>query len=202
DRMPTGVGADAVLRGPGCFDMKGGLTVLYFALRELRALGRGPRRPSRILLSSDEELRSRTSRDLIAEIAEGAVAALVFEAPLPGGGLKTSRKGTRTYRLEVAGRAAHAGIEPDAGASAIVELAHQVQVLHALHDPAAGTSVNVGVVHGGTRPNVVAAHASAEIDVRVVTAAEADRVDRAITGLQPLTLGVRLTIVPDLSRPP
>lgn len=203
DTMPMTVNtADGTLAGPGSFDMKGGLVLVYYALRELTRLGLGPRRPTTLLLNCDEEVRSRTSRELITQLADGAAAALVFESPLPGGGLKTSRKGTMTYRLEIDGRAAHAGIEPEKGASAIEELARQVPVLHALNDPANGTSVNVGVVRGGTRPNVVAAHAEADIDVRVLTAAEAERVDTSIRGLQPTVPGARLSVTADLSRPP
>ena len=124
----------------------------------------GGRRPVRFTVG-DEEVRSRTSRPLIAELAKGAAVALVLESPLPGGALKTVRKGTGTYRLDIEGRAAHAGIEPSKGASAILELAHQIQVLHGLNDLELGTTVNVGVASGGTRPNVVPARAEAEIDV-------------------------------------
>lgn len=202
ENMPVQITADGRLTGPGSFDMKGGLVVLWYALRELATLGAGPRRPVVVLISCDEEVRSRTSRELIAEHAAGAHAALVFESPLPGGGLKTSRKGTLIYRLEVAGCAAHAGIEADKGASAIEELARQVPVLHALGDRARGITVNVGVIRGGTRPNVVAAHAEAEIDVRVTTPEDAERIDRAVKGLQPTVAGTELRIVTDLPRPP
>lgn len=201
-RLPSRVDERGRLTGPGCFDMKGGLVLLYHALRELRATGRLPRRGARVLFSCDEEVRSRTARPLIDSLARDAAAALVLEAPLPGGALKTARKGAGIYRLEIAGRAAHAGIEPRAGASAVLELAHQIQALHALGDHANGTTVNVGVVHGGTRPNVVAATAEAHIDVRTTTVAEADRVDQQIKALRPVLPGVRLTVVPDLSRPP
>lgn len=201
-RLPFAVSEDGVASGPGCFDMKGGIVLLRYALTELRALGRPPRRPLRVLLSCDEEARSRTSRGLIAELSTGAAAALVLEAPLPGGVLKTARKGTAGYRLTIEGRAAHAGIEPGKGASAILELAHQVITLHALGDLERGTSVNVGVARGGTRPNVVAARAEADIDVRAVTVAGADRVDRAIKSLVPAIPGTHLTVTADLSRPP
>jgi glutamate carboxypeptidase len=202
DRLPFEVSDSGVITGPGCFDMKGGLVLLYYAVRELRAIGHVPRRPVRIVFNCDEEVRSRTSRDLIGKAAEGAVAAFVFEAPLPGGGLKTARKGTGTYRLVVEGRAAHAGIEPEKGASAVVELAHQVMALHALNDPIRGTTVNVGVVGGGTRPNVVPARAEAEIDVRVATSGEATRVGHALDNLRPAVAGTSLTVEADLSRPP
>ncbi|MEQ4205433.1 M20 family metallopeptidase [Actinopolymorpha sp. B17G11] len=200
-RMPLRI-EDGILTGPGSFDMKSGLVLLLYALRELKAQGRAPRRQVRILLSCDEEVSSRTSRELIETAATGAAAAFVLESPLPGGALKTARKGIATYRLAIGGRAAHAGIEPDKGASAIVELAHQVQALHRLNDRERGTTVNVGVVRGGSRPNVVAAHAEAEIDVRVATAAEASRVEQAITGLIPAVTGTTLTVRVEASRPP
>jgi glutamate carboxypeptidase len=201
ERMPVRI-EDGRLSGPGSFDMKGGLTQLYYALAELRAAGHSPRRPLRILLSCDEEVRSRTSRPLVSVIAAEAAVALVLEPPLPGGALKTVRKGTGAYRLDIEGRAAHAGIEPSQGASAILELAHQIQALHRLNDPDLGTTVNVGVASGGTRPNVVPAKAEAHVDVRVTTMAEADRVDRQIRALRPVIAGTRLTVTPDLSRPP
>ncbi len=202
ERLPACVDSDGIATGPGCFDMKGGLVQLYYAFTELRRLGRRPRRAVRVLFSCDEEVRSRTSRGLIQQLAAGAAVAYVLEAPLPGGGLKTARKGAAIYRLEIEGRAAHAGIEPEKGASAVVELAHQIHALHVLNDRARGTTVNVGVVGGGTRPNVVAARAHAEIDVRTTTMAEADRVDRSIKALRPEVPGTRLIPVPDLSRPP
>lgn len=202
EQMPASLTTDGRVTGPGSFDMKGGLVVLYYALRELQKFGAGPRRPVTVLISCDEEVRSRTSRALISEVAVGARAALVFESPLPGGGLKTARKGALIYRLDVTGRAAHAGIEPEKGASAVEELARQVPVIHALSDSTRGTTVNVGVIRGGTRPNVVAAHAEAEIDVRVTTPAEAERIDSALQGLRPMLSGTRLGIVPDLQRPP
>jgi glutamate carboxypeptidase len=202
DRMPFAVSDRGVITGPGCFDMKGGLVLLFAALRELRALGCSPRRPVRVLINCDEEIRSRTSRALIEEVATGAAAAYVLESPLPGGALKTGRKGIGSFRLVIEGRAAHAGIEPEKGASAVVELAHQIQTLHALNDLASGTTVNVGVVAGGSRPNVVAARAEAEVDVRVTTAAEAQRVQAAVAGLRPVVPGTTLTVIEDLSRPP
>jgi glutamate carboxypeptidase len=202
DRMPFAVSDAGVVTGPGCFDMKGGLVLLLVALRELRALGCPPRRPVRVLITCDEEVGSRTSRGLIEDVAAGAAAAYVLESPLPGGALKTGRKGIGTFRLAIQGRAAHAGIEPEKGASAVVELAHQIQALHALNDLASGTTVNVGVVAGGSRPNVVAARAEAEVDVRVKTAAEARRVHSAIADLRPVVSGTTLTVAESLSRPP
>jgi glutamate carboxypeptidase len=202
ERIPFSVDAEGVARGPGCFDMKGGIVVLYFALQALRARGLRPRRRLQVLFTSDEEIGSPTSRSLIEDTARGAAVAFVLESPLPGGTLKTARKGTGDYLVRIAGRAAHAGVEPQKGISATQELAHQIQALHALNDYTSGTTVNVGVVHAGTRPNVVAAEAEAHVDVRVQTLAEAARIDAAIRGLEPHLPGARLEIDGGLNRPP
>jgi glutamate carboxypeptidase len=202
ERIPFSVDADGVVRGPGCFDMKGGIVVLHFALQALRSRGLQPRRNLQVLFTCDEEVGSPTSRAVIEATASGAALAYVLESPLPGGTLKTARKGTGDYLVRIQGRAAHAGVEPQKGISAISELAHQVLALHALNDYAVGTTVNVGVVHGGTRPNVVAAEAEAHVDVRVQTLAEATRLDASIRGLQPVLPGAVLKIDGGLNRPP
>src|SRR5207245_2926023 len=152
-------------------DMKGGLVVM------LDAIGRaGTERALRVVLMADEEIGSPTAHDLLAGAADGAAAALVLEAPTSKGDLKTRRTCLGRFTLRVSGRAAHAGV-PEDGVSAIEELARLTLRLHALNDPARGVSLNVGVVTGGTRENVVAAEASALLDVRVPTADERDRVD-------------------------
>ena len=201
-RIPFSVDEKGIAHGPGCFDMKGGIVVLYFALQALRARGLKPNHQLDVLFTSDEEVGSPSSRALIEETARGAALAYVLESPLPGGTLKTARKGTGDYLLRITGRAAHAGVEPQKGISAISELAHQTIALHALNDYTLGTTVNVGVVHGGTRPNVVAAEAEAHVDVRVQTLAEADRIDAAIRGLQPNLPGAKLDVEGGLNRPP
>jgi glutamate carboxypeptidase len=188
---------DGVARGPGCFDMKSGIVLLYFALQRVSL-----RRNLRVLFTCDEEVGSPTSRALIEDSARGARVAYVLESPLPGGTLKTARKGTGDYVLRIQGRAAHAGVEPHKGISAVHELAQQILALHALNDYDVGTTVNVGVVEGGTRPNVVAAAAEAKIDVRVSTLAEAARLDSAIRGLQAALPGAQLSIEGGLNRPP
>jgi glutamate carboxypeptidase len=196
EKIPFSV-QDGVARGPGCFDMKSGIVLLYFALQRVR-----PRRRLRVLFTCDEEVGSLTSRALIEDTARDAAVAFVLESPLPGGTLKTARKGTGDYVLRIEGRAAHAGVEPQKGISAVHELAQQILALHALNDYAVGTTVNVGVVQGGTRPNVVAAGAEAQIDVRVSTLAEAARLDSAIRGLQAALPGAKLSIEGGLNRPP
>lgn len=201
-RIPFSVDAEGVARGPGCFDMKGGIVELYFALCALRAHALRPARRLEVLFTSDEEIGSPSSRALIERTAAGAAVAYVLESPLPGGALKTARKGTGDFLLRVVGRAAHAGVEPQKGISATGELAHQILALHALNDYAVGTTVNVGVVQGGTRPNVVAAEAEAQVDIRVETLAEAERLEAAIRGLQPHLPGSQLQIEGGLNRPP
>src|SRR2546422_3400098 len=167
DRMPFRVDGDRVT-GPGSYDMKAGIVEAAFALETAM-----PARPVIVLSTSDEEIGSTSSRALIEETARQAEAVLVLEPAASGGALKTARKGIADFVLEVEGRAAHAGVEPEKGISAIEELAHQVLTLKGFADPPSGTTINVGVVRGGTRPNVVAAHAEAEIDVRFARASEA-----------------------------
>ena len=195
-RLPFRVDGDRVT-GPGCYDMKAGIVEAAFALGARR-----PRRAVIVLSTSDEEIGSTSSRELIETTARKATAVLVLEPAQTGGALKTARKGIADFTLEVEGRAAHAGVEPEKGISAIEELAHQVLALKALADPGQGTTINVGVVRGGTRPNVVAAQAYAEIDVRFSRAAEAERVVRAIRGLLPRLASAHLRITGGVDRPP
>jgi len=191
------------LRGPGVYDMKGGLTQIVFALRALRELGlEAPVTPV-VFVNSDEEIGSRESTRRIRRLARVAHRAYVLEPSLgPDGHLKTARKGIGRFTLTVKGKAAHAGLNPEAGASAILELSHQIQRLFALNDPVAGVTVNVGMIDGGINPNVVAPESRAVIDVRVPTHEAAQRVTQAIHGLTPVTPGVSLKIEGALGRPP
>ncbi|MEK8174769.1 M20/M25/M40 family metallo-hydrolase [Streptomyces sp. M19] len=187
------------ITGPGVFDMKAGLVQAVWALRALDALGL-PRPACTLLLNGDEETGSLASSEVIAAEARTSRAALVFEASADGA-LKTARKGVGLFRLTVTGEEAHAGLDPDAGASAVAELAHQVLRLHDLKDRDAGTSVNVGVVHGGTRPNVTAGRASADLDVRVASAAERSRITAALSGPRPVDPRTTLAVTGDWNRP-
>ena len=155
-----------------------------------------------MLFTSDEEIGSPTSRALIEDEARASAYVLVMEPPLPGGGLKTARKGVGHFTLEIEGRAAHAGVEPENGVSAIVELAHQVLAIERIADPAAGTTVNVGVVSGGTTSNVVPAEAIAVIDARATTLDEARRFEGAMLALRPALRGAKLRVRGGFSRPP
>ncbi len=190
------------LYGPGVFDMKGGLVQAVFALRALRAAGVEPEVAPVLMVSCDEEIGSRDSGRHIARLARGAARALVLEPAFGrGGALKTRRKAVGAFTVTVAGRAAHAGIDPQSGVSAILELSHQVQQLFALNDPDRGVTVNVGTIDGGLRPNVIAPEASARLDVRVPTAADAASVERAIRGLTPHLAGSTLRIDGGFGRP-
>ena len=193
---------DGKAYGPGIFDMQSSLMLAEFALHGVRDLGIVLPRPVTILITSDEEVGSPTSRALIEREALASAYVLVMESPLPGGVLKTSRKGAGTYELEIVGRAAHAGVEPERGISAIQELAHQILKLHGLTDMEKGTTVNVGVVAGGTVSNVVAPTAHAKIDVRSWTQPEANRLSQAIQGLTPVLSGATLRVTGDWNRPP
>jgi glutamate carboxypeptidase len=182
EEMPFGV-ADGVATGPGVFDMKCGLVQGFWAVRALREVA-GVNRPVAFLCNSDEEIGSPNSRALIEEAARRAHTVLVLEPSL-NGALKTARKGVGRFRIRVAGRPSHAGLDPEGGISAVEEMARLILELHGHTNLETGTTVNVGVVKGGTRYNVVAAQASAEVDVRAVTLTEAERMNEVISALKP-----------------
>ncbi len=189
--------------GPGIFDMKAGTIQTLFAMDQLRQSSWPADCRIVAMFNSDEEIGSPTSREIIEREAKRSRVVLVLE-PAVGthGALKTSRKGVGRFELLVEGIAAHAGADPEKGASAILELAKQTIRLHALNDYQLGTTVNVGVVEGGTRSNVVAAQARAEIDLRIVTMAEAERVVPLILNAQAETPGTKVTMLGELNRPP
>ena len=200
--MPV-VEEDGRLAGPGVFDMKAGLAIGVFALRCLRDLGLDAGVSPVFLINSDEELGSPESEPLIIDQARRASRAFVLEPALgPGGRLKTRRKGIGHYTVEVAGRSSHAGLAPEEGASAILQLAHSIREIAGLADGELGTTTNVGVIRGGSRANVVAPRASAEVDVRVWNAAEAKRIRDAMFGLAPTVSGTRVTVTEVAARGP
>jgi glutamate carboxypeptidase len=184
--MPVRIEGDT-LRGPGVLDMKGGLVQMLFALRALNHLGLRPPADGVVVINSDEEIGSPDSTRLSRRLARRAVRAFILE-PAFGrtGKLKTARKASGGFTITIKGRAAHAGINPEEGASAILELSHQIQRLFALNDAARGITVNVGTIDGGIRPNVVAPEVRACVDVRVRTRADAAEVEAAIRGLRPV----------------
>ena len=200
ERMPLTRDGDR-LHGPGTFDMKAGIALAMAAIAALDAT-KTPRPPITMVWTTDEEIGSATSRDLVEREARDALAVLVLEPALPGGALKTARKGCGEFHLTVHGIAAHAGLDPGKGASAIHELAAQIATIERLQDLARGISVNVGIVSGGSRANVVAEEARAVIDARSPTRAGADTVEAAIRGLHPTRPGTRLTVEGGFDRPP
>jgi glutamate carboxypeptidase len=184
--------------GPGVYDMKACLAVLVEAIRRAG----DERRALRVFLTADEELGSPTGRAWLEAAAEDVAAALVVEPPTPEGNLKTARKGLGRFRVTITGRPAHAGTHRAEGVSAIEELAHQILALHGLSDDDRGISLNVGVVEGGTSENVVAAEATAHVDVRIASAADLPRVERALRELEPVLEGARVELGGGWTRPP
>lgn len=191
------------LYGPGAFDMKGGIVIALWAMRALYELGLQPGRPVTLLITSDEETGSHTSRPIIeAEALKHDVVFVLEPAEPPHGSLKTWRKGVGGYRISVAGRAAHAGADHKKGRNAIEELAHQILTIQNFTDYQAGTTLNVGVVSGGTRSNVVPAEAWAQVDVRVMNAEEAARIEAKMQGLKPHLPGTTVQVSGSIGRPP
>lgn len=188
---------DGKAYGPGVFDMLGGL------VQALHGLARAEDREGvEILVTADEEIGSGASRALIEERALACGAVLVFEGSGDGGALKRGRKGCGTFTVTVTGRASHAGLEPEAGVNALVEASHQVLAIAALNRPEAGTTVTPTVSAAGTASNVVPAHASVMVDVRVETPAEKERVEAGFAALAPVLAGARLEISGGVHRPP
>ena len=191
------------LYGPGALDMKGGIANALWAVRALRDLDLVPSQPVTLLITSDEETGSRTSRALVEAEARRHTVVLVLEpAQPPHAALKTWRKGTGAYRVTATGRAAHAGVDHASGVNAIEELAHQILAIQGLTDYDSGTTVNVGVVGGGTRSNVVPQQAWARVDVRVMDQSQASLLDARIRSLRPHLEGTTLEISGGVGRPP
>ncbi len=190
------------LYGPGALDMRGGLTLLLALGKFLSFNADHLRRPVTVFLVSDEETGSHSALPHIEREGSQSDAALVLEPCLPGGALKTSRKGVGVFRITARGVAAHAGVNFERGASAIEEISRQIQELYRLIDPAQGTTVNVGTVRGGTRSNVVADFAEIEVDVRVSSVAGGERLSQRIFELLPRNPSVRLEIKGGMNRPP
>ena len=190
------------LYGPGVFDMKANCALAVEALSACARLDLRPRRPVVLLLTCDEEAGSHTGRALVEQEAARAEHVLVLEPSAPGGSAKTGRKGTGMFTLRAEGRAAHAGLDPEKGVSAVLEMARQIERMHSLNDLSRGVTVNVGVVSGGTRSNVVPAEATAEIDLRFETGEDAARLEAALLNPQAFDERVRLKAEGGVNRPP
>jgi len=191
-----------VVHGPGVFDMKGGIAQLIVALRSIRELGLDVPLTPLIFVNADEEIGSRSSGRYIRRLASLVDRSLVLEPAMGERGfVKTERKGIGRFTITVYGKAAHAGLDPEAGASAILELSHVIQRLFAMNDPDRGISVNVGTVDGGIQANVIAPHSKAVVDVRVPTLRDGEDISRAIHAIEPVLPGIRLTIEGGIGRP-
>ena len=201
ERMPL-TRSNGRLHGPGVFDMKAGIAIAMLATRAVLEVASALSHRIVMLWTTDEEVGSETSREAIEDEARRSTAVLVLEPSLPGGAVKTSRKGCGSYQVTVRGVAAHAGIEPQKGASAVQELAHQILRVNDFQDLARGISVNVVQVSGGLRSNVIPDEARATIDVRVPTAAAAAEVDAAFRGLRPVDTRTTIEAHGGLDRPP
>jgi glutamate carboxypeptidase len=199
-RMPFRVEGD-IAYGPGIYDMKGGAYIALAALRAIVREGRNVALPVTHLFTADEEVGSPTSAALIRELAAKAKYVLVTEPAREGGKIVTARKGTARFDVQVTGRAAHSGARHQDGRSAIEELARQILVLHGFTDYARGITLNVGTIGGGTRPNVVAEHAHAAVDMRVPTPEIAEEMVAKVMGLKPIGPDVTITVTGGMNRP-
>jgi len=188
--------------GPGIYDMKAGITMMIFALRALRSAD-STHRPVTVLLDTDEEVGSTTGRPVVEETAKGCDAVLVLEPSQgPKGHLKTSRKGVGDITIKVRGRASHSGVDFEKGRSAIIELSHQILEIVKFTDLERGITVNPGVIQGGTRSNVIASDAWAEVDLRIVRAADAAALKQKFAALKPFDPDCSIEISGGMNRPP
>ena len=201
ERLPFKIEGDSAF-GPGIYDMKGGAYLAHHAFRQLCADGSQSPLGITQLYVSDEEIGSPTSRALIEREGQKAKYVLVTEPARDGGKIVTGRKGVGRFEVFIKGVPAHSGTRPQDGRSAIRELANVIQTLEAMNDPKRGITVNVGVVKGGTRPNVIAEDAFAEVDARLPTIADAEEIVPKILGLTSRSEGVSVTVTGELNRPP
>jgi glutamate carboxypeptidase len=200
-RMPFRIRAGRAY-GPGIFDMKSGAVMGLWAIRALRALNIQPASPVRFFLNSDEETSSNAFRRELLEEARKSRAVFVLEPAASGGRLKIARKGVGEFRITVQGRAAHAGVDPGAGVNAISELTKQIQRIEKFAQPRRGLTVTVGMIEGGTRPNVVPERASARVDVRIPRLQDRSRIEARFRALRPVNPEACLTVEGGINRPP
>jgi glutamate carboxypeptidase len=201
DRMPYKVNGEKA-HGPGIHDMKAGSFMAFHAVRAILQQRVRTPRPITLLLTPDEEVGSPTSRAVIEREAAQAAYVLIPEPAGPGGAAVTARKGVGRFVMKVRGIGAHSGGAFEHGASAVVELAHQIQRIHAMVDIDAGITLNVAPIWGGTRPNVIAPEAGCEIDLRVPTVADGERMEARLLALEAITLNCKITVTGEMNRPP
>lgn len=191
------------IKGPGIYDMKAGLTQIFFSLMAIREMNIQPEVEPIVFINSDEETGSRESTNALKRLAKIANRAYVLEPPLGlNGKLKTARKGLGRFTINVRGKAAHAGLDPGKGVNAIVELSRQVQRLYAMNDFEKGITVNIGMIEGGISPNVIAPSSKAVIDVRVLKKKDGDFITKKIKALKPVHKDVVMEIEGGIGRPP
>jgi glutamate carboxypeptidase len=192
------------LTGPGVLDMKSGIALMLASIAALKCgAGGNLPRPVSVLLVSDEEVGSDSSRQTTEAIAKEAAAVLVLEPSFGlNGAVKTARKGVGEYEVKVIGKASHAGLDFQKGSNAIVELARQIEKISAFTELKKGLTVNVGVVRGGSRTNVVPAEASAQVDVRIARMKDGNGVERKMRSLRPFNRKCRLELTGGINRPP
>jgi glutamate carboxypeptidase len=200
-RMPFYEKDDRIF-GPGVSDMKAGVVIALTAVHLLMKNDKMPRSPITILFTSDEETGSATSREWIEHLAQQSRLVLVLEPGMPDGSIKTWRKGVGEFHVIAHGQASHSGGDHEKGRNAIQELAHQVLALQAMTDYERGTTLNVGVIQGGTVVNVVPDTAWLDVDLRVMQPGEAERITEAVFALKPVLQGTSLEISGELNRPP
>ena len=188
--------------GPGIYDMKSGVVCGLWAVQALAALKITPPGPVHFFLNADEEVSSIAFREELLAVARGARAVLVLEPAAAQGGLKTARKGVGEFQVTVRGRSAHAGINPSAGVNAISELARQILRIEKLARPKRGLTLNVNVILGGTRVNVIPELAVARVDVRVPTARDREKIEKQMQALAPINREAKLEITGGVNRPP
>lgn len=202
EEMPVTITKDKI-KGPGVYDMKAGIIQLIYAIKALKNLDLRPELLPVILINSDEETGSKESTHIIKRLAKIASRAFILEPSLGfNGKLKTRRVGVGKYTIKIKGKAAHAGLDPGKGASAIVELSHVIQKLFLLNDPEKGISVNVGMIDGGVRPNVIAPESKAVVDVRVPTNKDANRIEEQILKMKAENTEITLSVEGGIGRPP
>ena len=200
--MPCRV-ANGTLTGPGVLDMKSGVALMLFAIAGLQAWHGGLPRPVTVLLVSDEEVGSDSSRAITESLAKQSAAVLVLEPSYgPKGAVKTARKGVGDFQIKVTGKAAHSGLDFEKGVNAIVELARQIEKISTFTDLASGMTVNVGIISGGTRVNVVPAEASVLVDARIARMKDAAKIERKMLSLRPFNRKCKLEVTGGINRPP